>query len=200
MSYNLDEMNTHESHTFLAKTLSPRLVVQVSTIGSDGVHNVAPFASTGIICYKPAILYVGISSKKDGSKKDTLLNVEYSGDFVINVVDMDMAESINKAAVDYPKDVDEFPMSGLTALACEKVKSPRVKESPISFECKVLQILQYAEAPNIRSVVLGQAVVVHIRDGLYQDGRMDILKKNVIIHHGGEAYCRSTDIFEMKRR
>ena len=200
MSFNMSNMTTHDSHTFLSKTLSPRLVVQVSTIGSDGVNNVAPFASTGIICYKPAVLFVGISSKNDGGKKDTLLNIEYSGDFVINVVDEDMAESINKAAVDYPINVDEFQISGLTALPFDKVKSPRIKESPISFECKVLQILQYAEAPNIRSVVLGQALVAHIRDGLYTDGHMDILKKNAIVHHGGNTYSRTTDIFEIKKR
>ncbi len=197
MSFNMVNMSAQESHTFLSKTLSPRLVVQVSTIGSDGVHNVAPFASTGIICYKPAILFVGISSKKGGGKKDTLLNVEYSGDFVINVADEDMAESINKAAIEYPKEVDEFQMSGLTAVPCDMVKSPRVKESPISFECRVQQILQYAEAPHIRSVVLGQALVVHIRDGLYTDGHMDILKKNAIVHHGGRTYSRTTDIFKI---
>jgi flavin reductase (DIM6/NTAB) family NADH-FMN oxidoreductase RutF len=199
MIFDMDDMAPHDSHTFLSKTLGPRPVAQVSTIGADGVHNVAPFASTGIICYKPAILFVGISSKKDGGKKDTLLNVEYSGDFVINVVDEDMAESISKAALDYPKDVDEFQMSGITALPCEKVKSPRIKESPISVECKVLQILQYAEAPQIRSVVLGQALVTHIRDGLYTDGQLDIMKKNAIIHYGGEVYCRTTDTFIMKR-
>ena len=76
MLFNMDKMTTHDSHTFLSKTFAPRLVVQVSTIGSDGVHNVAPFASSGIICYKPAILFVGISARNDGGKKDTLLNIE----------------------------------------------------------------------------------------------------------------------------
>jgi flavin reductase (DIM6/NTAB) family NADH-FMN oxidoreductase RutF len=199
MAINLAEMNTADSHSFLAETLSPRIVALISTVGSDGVLNVAPFASTGIVCYKPAILFVGVSSKKGGEKKDTLCNMEYNGDFVLNVVDEDMAESMNMTAVEYPKEVDEFEVSGLTALPSERVKSPRVKESPISFECKVMQIIQFGENPHIRHVVFGQAIKAHVKEGLFVDGRIDQSKKKAIAHFGGDTYCRTTDIFELKR-
>lgn len=199
MAINLSHMNIDDLHTFLAQALSPRLVALVSTIGSDGVLNVAPFASTGIICYKPAILFVGISSKRGGEKKDTLRNIEYSGDFVLNVVDEGMTESMNMAAVEYPKEIDEFEVSGLTATPCEMVKSPRVKESPISFECKVMEILQFGETPHIRSVVFGEALAAHVKEGLYIDGRIDVSKKKAIAHFSGAIYCRTRDMFELKR-
>ncbi|MBU2498504.1 MAG: flavin reductase family protein [Proteobacteria bacterium] len=199
MAIHMTEMNMVVSHNFLSEALSPRLVAVVSTIGSDGVLNVAPFASTGILCYKPAILFVGISSKKGGGKKDTLRNIEDSGDFVLNVVDEEMAEPMNITATDYPKEVNEFEVSGLTAAPCEKVRSPRVKESPISFECRVMQILQFGQAPHVRSVVFGEALAVHIREGLLIDGKIDISKKRAILHFGGELYCRTRDTFELKR-
>jgi flavin reductase (DIM6/NTAB) family NADH-FMN oxidoreductase RutF len=192
------KLDFSESHDFLAEALSPRLVILVSTIGEDDVFNVAPFASTGIMCYKPPIVYVGISSRK-GEKKDTLRNIEWSGDFVFNLCDEAMAEAMNKTAVDHPADVDEFKVSGLTPVAGEKVRSPRVKESPLSLECKVTQILQFGRTPALRHAVLGEAVLAHVNDGLYAEGKMDPWKKNAIAHVGGGLYCRTTDIFELRR-
>ena len=200
MGVNITDLDHTIVHDFLAEALSPRPVILVSTVGSDGVLNVAPFASTGIICYKPSILFVGISSKKEGGKKDTLKNIEYSGDFVLNVVDEAMADPMHITAAGYSSDVDEFKESGLTPLPGERVKSPRVKESPVSIECKVMQILQFAETPHIRSVVLGEALLAHFKDDIYRDGKMDISKKKAIAHFSGGSFCRTTDIFEMKRK
>lgn len=200
MKVNITDLDHTLVHDLLAEALSPRPVVLVSTVGSDGVLNVAPFASTGIICYKPSILFVGISSKKEGGKKDTLENIEYSGDFVFNVVDEAMADPILITATGYSSDVDEFKESGLTPLPGERVQSPRVKESPVSIECKVLQIFQFGETPHIRSVVFGETLLAHFKDEIYRDGKIDISKKKAIAHFSGGFFCRTRDIFEIKKR
>ncbi len=200
MEVNITDLDHTIIHDLLAEALSPRPVILVSTVGSDGVLNVAPFASTGIICYKPSILFVGISPKKGGGKKDTLENIEYSGDFVLNVVDEDMADPMAITATGYSSDVDEFKESGLTPLPGERVQSPRVKESPVSIECSVMQILQFGETPHIRNVVFGEALLAHFKDEIYRDGKMDISKKKAIAHFSGGFFCRTRDIFEMKRK
>jgi len=198
MEVNITDLDHAILHGLLAEALSPRPVMLVSTVGSDGVPNVAPFASTGIICYKPSILFVGISSKNGGGKKDTLVNIEYSGDFVLNVVDEAMADPMFIARTDYPRDVDEFKESGLTPVLGERVKSPRVKESPVSIECKVMQILQFGETPHIRSVVFGEGLLAHFKDEIYRDGKMDFSKKKAIAHFSGGFFCRTRDIFELR--
>lgn len=198
MKIDLASLDFHEAHRFLAEALSPRLVTLISTVGSDGAYNVAPFASTGIICYKPAILYIGISSR-NGQKKDTLNNIEFSGDFVLNVVDESLAEPMNKSAAYYPPEVDEFQVCALTAAPGEKVKSPRVMKSPVSLECKVKEVLRFGEDPHIRHVVFGEVLLAHIRNNLFKDGRIDISMKKAIAHFTGGFYCRTTDIFEIKR-
>ncbi len=199
MEVNITDLDHTIIHDLLAEALSPRPVMLVSTVGSDGVLNVAPFASTGIICYKPSILFVGVSSKKGGGKKDTLENIEYSGDFVLNVVDEAMADPMHITATGYPGDVDEFKESGLTPVPGERVKSPRVKESPVSIECSVMQILQFGETPHIRRVVFGKALLAHFKDEIYRDGKVDISKKKAIAHFSGGFFCRTRDILELKK-
>ena len=198
MEVNITDLDHSIIHGLLAEALSPRPVMQVSTIGQNGVLNVAPFASTGIICYKPPILFVGISSKEGGGKKDTLKNIEYSGDFVLNVVDEAMADRMIIARTDYPSDVDEFKESGLTPVSGDRVKSPRVKESPVSIECRVMQILQFGETPHIRNVVFGEGLLAHFKDEIYKDGKMDISKKKAMAHFSGDFFCRTRDIFELR--
>ena len=198
MDIELAKLSVADSHTLLAEVLSPRLVTLVSTIGPDDVPNVAPFSSVGIICYKPSIIYVGISSRQ-GQKKDTLQNIEFSGDFVISIVDEALAEPMNKTATELPNDVDEFQVAGLTAIASDRVKSPRVKESPISLECKLMQILQFGEVPVIRNVVFGEVLLVHIKDDLYSEGKVSKFEIKAICHFGGGFYCRTRDVFELKR-
>jgi flavin reductase (DIM6/NTAB) family NADH-FMN oxidoreductase RutF len=148
---------------------------------------------------KPPLLGFEISTRRDGRKKDTIRNIEFSKDFVVNCVDENIAEAMNKASGDYPSDVDEFEVTGLTPLKADKVKAPIVAESPVSFECRLFQILQFGELPRISQFVIGEVVIAHVRDDLWIDGSIDSRRLKAIGRLGTDLYCRTTDIFEMKK-
>jgi len=194
---NLDYRGSHE---LIRGVIVPRPIAFVSTIGEDGVFNVAPFSNFAPICLKPVLLCVSISWKRDGQKKDTLKNIEFSKDFIVNIVDETLAEAMNQASAEYPSNVDEFKEVGLTPVKGDIVKAPMVAESPVSLECKLVQILEFGDAPRRTSVVIGEVVQVHIKDELYSGDQIQMSKLKAIGRLGGELYyCRTTDIFEMKR-
>ena len=99
----------------------------------------------------------------------------------------------------FPPEVDEFQAAGLNACKSDIVRSPRLLESPVNLECRVQQILVFGEAPSLNYFVIGQVVIAHIQDDIWANGKVDFAKITAIGRLGGDAYCRTRDIFEMKR-
>jgi len=178
--------------------IAPRPIAWVSTVGKDGIFNLAPFSAFGTICVRPPIVYISVGSPP-GEKKDTLRNIEFTGDFVINMVDESLAEKMNQTAAGYPSEVSEFTEVGLTPLPSDKVRSPRVAESPISMECKLERILEFGDSQNVNRMVIGEIVRAHLRDDILRDGLVDASKLKAIARLGADFYCRTGDLFEMKR-
>ena len=193
---NLDWIDSHE---LLIGAVVPRPIAFVSTIGEDGVFNVAAFSFFTAIAAKPMLIGFGVGRKRDGQKKDTLVNIEFSRDFVVNVVTETLAEAMNQASANYPSYVDELKEVGLTPVKADIVKTPMVAESPINMECRLLQILEFGDLPRRGSFIIGEVVQVHIKDELFKNGDIQMSKLKAIARMGGELYCRTTDIFEMKR-
>ena len=198
MKLDFDRLGRHECHELLMGMIVPRPIAWVSTVGEDGTFNLAPFSSFGTICVKPPILYISVGSPP-GEKKDTLRNIEYAKDFVVNVVDESLAEKMNQTSAGYPASVSEFAEVGLTPLSSDKVKSPRVAESPISMECKLERILEFGDSQNVNRVVIGEIVRAHIRDDILTDGLVDASKLKAVGRLGAHFYCRTGDLFEMER-
>jgi flavin reductase (DIM6/NTAB) family NADH-FMN oxidoreductase RutF len=193
---NLDR---REAHELLVGAILPRPIAWVSTIGRDGVYNVAPFSFFSGMSSKPAIVGFGVGSKRDGGKKDTLANIEFSKDFVINVATEAMAEAMNQTCGEYPSHVDEFQVANLTPLKCDLVKPPRVAESPVNMECRLLQVLEFGEAPHVNAFIIGEVLRVHIKEDVWIDGVIKGSRLKGIGRMGEDLYCRTMDIFEMKR-
>ena len=191
------DLDYRDSFKLLTSCVAPRPTVLISTIGKDGIFNTAPFAMLTGISAKPLLVGFSVSWKRDGQKKDTLVNIESSRDFVINVVTESLAEPMNQASMDYSSDVDEFKEVGLTPVAADIVKSPIVAESPINMECRLVKILKFGDARR-SSFIIGEVVRVHIRDEVYVNNDVDPHKVMVLGRLGGAFYCRTTDIFEMK--
>ncbi len=200
MKFDLADLNWIDLHELMVGAIVPRSIALVSTVGEDGVFNLAPFSRWGLMCLKPAIVYVSVGAKKRArQRKDTIKNIEFTRDFVINVVDEALAEPMNQSSANYPSDVDEFKEVGLTAVKSDLVKAPRVEESPITMECRVMTILNFGEFPESSDVAIGEMLRVHVRDDLWVNNEIDMSKLKAIARLGGELYCRTTDIFEMKR-
>jgi flavin reductase (DIM6/NTAB) family NADH-FMN oxidoreductase RutF len=176
----------------------PRPIAWVSSLSADMIPNLAPFSFFMAVCNDPPTLAFS-SGRRAGHKKDTVQNIEYTQDFVVNLVDDALAEQMNLTSGEYPQEIDEFALTGLTATPSVKVKAPRVLESPINLECRVVQIHPVGHGPH--SLVLGEIVYFHIRDDLYNPstGRIDMHHLHPVGRLAGNLYTHVHDIFEMKR-
>lgn len=195
---NLERQALYE---LIGNTIVPLPVALISTIGQDGTHNAAPFSFIVPVCLKPPIICVSFGLRR-GQKKDTLRNIEFSQDFVVNIVDETLINQAVKAADDYPPDVDEIKEVGLTVLSSEKVKSPRIAESKVSFECRLVQKLEMLEelrdGQGLRAIIFGEVILAHIRDELWLEGKVDPSLLRAVGRVGKETYCRTKDVFVVK--
>lgn len=176
----------------------PRPIAWVSTVGADGVNNLAPFSFFMGVCQDPPTIAFS-SGPRAGKGKDTVRNAQHTGDFVVNVVDDALAERMNLTSGDYAPEVDEFALTGLTAVASLRVRAPRLAEAPISLECRVAQVIPVGRGPH--SLVLGEVLYFHVRDDLYDEktGRVDMHRLKPVGRLAGHLYTHVHEIFEMKR-
>jgi flavin reductase (DIM6/NTAB) family NADH-FMN oxidoreductase RutF len=190
----------HDLERLLVGVILPRPIAFVSTLGVDGVANLAPFSFFTAVCPRPPVIcFCNSIRTRDGSKKDTLRNVEATGEFVVNVVSEDFAAQMVACSGDYPPEVSEFDISGLTRVASDLVKPPRVKESRVQMECRLLQVVTVSTEPGGGSLVMGEVLRFHVDDSVWADGKVDPDKLRPIGRMGGITYVRTTDRFALTR-
>jgi len=194
-------LKPRDAYRLLVSVVTPRPIAWVSTLDRRGVNNLAPFSMYTLLCSMPAVVGFGVGRHRDGRKKDTLRNVEATKEFVINIVTEDLAEAMNVTSAPYPPEISEFDRAGLTPVKCELVAPMRVGQSPISMECRMLQILEFGKEPTMNSFVIGEVLLVHVKDELWDKGAIDSSRLRTVGRLGGgtDLYCRITDNFEMKR-
>jgi flavin reductase (DIM6/NTAB) family NADH-FMN oxidoreductase RutF len=197
---NPSEHDYREIYKLMVGVIVPRPIAFVSTVSADGVRNLAPFSFfTGISANPPVICFSPMVRGADGSRKDTLRNVEAVKEFVVNVVSEEFAEKMNICSTEFPAEVDEFEMSGLTPVASDLVKPPRVAESHISMECHLVEIVEVSSKPLGGSLVIGEVLRFHVDDALIDNYKIDPDKLHAIGRMGGPTYTRTTDLFDMVR-
>ena len=180
--------------------VGPRPIGWISTRDAGGRFNLAPYSFFNAFAYTPPI--IGFAST---GEKDTLRNVRATGEFVWNLATMGLAKQMNSTSAPVPSNVSEFELAGLSPVASTRVKAPRVGESPVSFECRVTQILQLTDhqgnaMPNW--MVFGEVVAVHIATHLLVNGVYDTAAAHPILRAGGaDAYAEITPdiMFRMTR-
>ena len=181
-------------------TIVPRPIAIVSSLSADGIRNLAPYSFfTGISANPPVICFSPMVRSSDGKHKDTLNNIEATREFVVNIVSEEFAEKMNLCSGEYPPEVDEFQVSGLTPVPSDLVKPARVAESHVNMECRLLQIVRVSEKLLGGSLVLGEVVRFHVDDALFDDFRIDPAKLRAIGRMGGTSYARTTDLFDLRR-
>ena len=165
--------------------VGPRPIGWISTRSASGVNNLAPYSFFNAFNYVPPI--IGFASI---GYKDTLRNIEETGEFVWNLTTRALAEAMNQSCASVGPEVSEFALAGLTPLASTVVVPPRVAESPVTFECKRTQILQLQGADGAQVdtwLVLGEVVAVHIDQALLKDGVYDTAAAGHVLRGGGPA-------------
>ena len=165
--------------------VGPRPIGWVSSCNAQGASNLAPYSFFNAFNYVPPI--VGFSSI---GYKDSIRNIEETGEFAWNLVTRPLAEAMNQTCAAVPPEVSEFDLAGLTPVASRLIKPPRVQESPVSFECKLTQVLQLQGVDGVKVdtwLVLGEVVGVHIRADLLVNGVYDTAGADHILRGGGPA-------------
>ena len=183
----------------LTAVVVPRPIALISGVSSSGVVNLAPFSFFNVVSATPPTIVVGVSRRPDGGQKDTLVNIESSGEFVVNIVDDDVSEAMNRTSADYPLEIDEFEVAGLTPARSDLVVPPSASESPVSMECRLEQVVAIGHSQRPNSLVIAEIVLMHVKDHLIDEGNIDHLALRPVGDLAGSKYCRSTDVFEMVR-
>jgi flavin reductase (DIM6/NTAB) family NADH-FMN oxidoreductase RutF len=193
-------------YSILLNSVAPRPIAWVSTMSTAGQPNLAPFSFFNVVCVDPPLLAFapGLRPPKQpqgshGEAKDTLRNIRETSEFVVNIVTYELREAMNVTSGEYDVSVNEFELAKLTPAPSNTVKPPRVAESPVSFECKLHQILDFSQAPTGASLVIGKIVSIHIDDAHLKEGKLDRNSLDLIGRMGGMQYTRTTERFEMVR-
>jgi flavin reductase (DIM6/NTAB) family NADH-FMN oxidoreductase RutF len=199
--------NEHHNlkHNPFSALVAPRPIGWISTYDPDGHANLAPYSFFNATSYVPPQLMFSVGARPKGEaapKKDTLANAEATGCFVANLVTWDLREAMNVTSAECPPGVDEFELAGITAEPAEMVKAPRVKESPVHFECQLLDVIATKSpegfTPNM--LVLGEVVGVHIDESVIEDGMIRYDRTQPIARMGYlDDYAATTDLFKMRR-
>ncbi|MCW8133280.1 MAG: flavin reductase family protein [Planctomycetota bacterium] len=189
-----------DMYRMLIGVITPRPIAWVSTVSPRGIPNLAPFSFfNGVAANPPTVVFSPVN-RRDGSKKDTILNIEQTPEFVVNVVSYDLARPMNDSSAELPYEESEFDACGLTPLPSEKVKPPRVKEAKVHMECVLHQIVNVGEGPLAANLVIGRIVLMHVDEAvLGADGLPDPFKLDTIGRMGGEGYARTRELFELPR-
>ena len=173
-----EKQTYRENYTLMSACIVPRPIAFVSTVSIEGVFNLAPFSYFNGVTSAPPTLSIAIARKsRDSNKKDTLSNILDTGEFVVNTVSVAMTEAMNRTARDFPPEVNEFTEAGLTAVPALKVKAPLVKESPVKMECTLYKSIEIGEGrPGSGFLVIGEIVMFHIADEIWDGGQIDMKK------------------------
>ncbi len=189
-------------HNPLKQCVVPRPIGWVSTIDGRGRVNLAPFSFFNLVSeHPPLVIYCPVGAHAEGGEKDSLRAVRDVGEFVINVATYSLREALNVSSAPAGRDVDEFELAGLSKEPSQLVRPPRVKESPLHLECRLVKVISmpgsFGGVDNC--MVLGEVLGVHIRDDLLQDGLLKIDRLEPIARLGYQEYAVVRETFTMPR-
>jgi flavin reductase (DIM6/NTAB) family NADH-FMN oxidoreductase RutF len=192
MIIDMAETGASRAYQWLASTVTPRPVAWVSTLSHSGEGNLAPFSFFQVITGDPPTVMISPLHRGDGGLKDTVLNIQATGEFVISLVPFALVDAMNECSASYPHGVSEFERAGVAPAASTRVKPPRVAASPVSLECMAVQCQPYpADRPSCH-VILGRVLAMHIDDAvLGADGRVDPVRLDLVSRMGGDWYGRT---------
>lgn len=174
--------------------VGPRPIGWISTLSADGVANLAPYSFFNIFATEP--YYVAFGSE---GKKDTLTNIEATGEFVVNFASRELAEAMNVSSTSARG--DEFALAGLAKASCMAVKAPRVAAAPASLECRHFQTVPLPgdDGSLENFLVIGRVVHVHVADGFVKNARVDTAAMQLIARHGYADYSTVESVWQMRR-
>ncbi|MGC8624379.1 MAG: flavin reductase family protein [Phycisphaerae bacterium] len=199
MEFDLSKLDAAACNKMMTNLIMPRPIAWITSVDAEAVVNAAPFSYFNMLGAEPPVLAVGIGYRPGTTiPKDTALNIRATGEFVVNLVSEELVEKMNESSVDFPRGVSEMEKVGLTGAACRHIAPPRIAESPVSFECRLVQ----HSVIGANLIFIGQIVHVWIADDLVEPETMHI--RTALFHPVGRmgspsTYVRSRDRFNIPR-
>jgi flavin reductase (DIM6/NTAB) family NADH-FMN oxidoreductase RutF len=192
LTINPKEIPFAKMHSYLLGAVTPRPIAFASTVDKEGNVNLSPFSFFNCFGANPPILIFSPARRgRDNTTKHTYENVLEIPEVVINVVNYNMVQQASLASTEYPKGVNEFVKAGFTEVPSDVVKPPRVGESPIAMECKVLQVIQTGDQGAAGNLVICEILRMHISEQVLDpEGKIDPFKLDAVARLGGDWYCR----------
>jgi len=202
MFYDPEKNDHGMPHNPFKSLIVPRPIGWISTVSAEGIHNLAPYSQFQMVNSECPYVMVGCAQHRTGRRKDTVANIEETGEFVYNMATYDLRTAMNISAAELPPEVDEFAVAGLTKAPSVRVKPCRVAESPVHFECRYHQTIRLPGYTPSQSVdmIIGKVVLIHIKDEVIDaNGKIDIVKIRPLARLGYHDYSSVDRIFEIIR-
>jgi len=197
MLFDFAKLGEKDRYKILSFTVVPRPIAWVVTLSPDGRTNAAPFSFFNVMCSDPPVVTLGISAS-GGRGKDTLRNIEDTGQFVVNLVPFDLIEQMNVTAIEFDPGVDEVAEAGLTTVPSTFVRPGRIVGSPVALECERFQVTRMESG---QAIVLGKVLGVHVDDAAVLDAGkcyIDAPKLHLVGRMNGQ-YLRTEEVFPLAR-
>ena len=200
--YLPQEISVPEVQRLLQGGIGPRPIALVSTISKDGINNLSPFSFYNMFGANPPVIAFSPSRRgKDGSFKDTYLNLVETNECVVQAVTFSMVEQVSLASTEYERGIDEFVKSGLTPIDSDIVKPKRVKESPFQMECKLIDMMSYGNGGASANIAVCEVIKFHVNEEVFINGIIHPNKIDLVARMSGDFYCRAfgDNVFEVEK-
>jgi flavin reductase (DIM6/NTAB) family NADH-FMN oxidoreductase RutF len=200
-TFEMADLKPSQKYDLLSGLIVPRPIGFISSLSREGVPNLAPFSYFMVGGIRPPSLMFCPVLDIEGRPKDSLRNIEDTGEFVVNLVDRQMAEGMNAASFPYPKGEHEWEASGFTMLESQAIKPARVAQSPVQFECRLFQALRHGDGPSASVYVVGEVLLAHVSEALVDKEARPIARFEPIARLGGSEYfdLACGKVFELAR-
>lgn len=198
MQIDPKDYSSAQIYHLMTSVIVPRPIAWVSTVSKDGVPNLAPFSYFSGITSTPPLVSIA-AGRRHGARKDTTNNASSTGELVINIVTEAQLENMVRTSGEYPPELDEIELVGVTPLPSIKVKAPRIAEAPIQLECRTRQILEIS--PGIVDLIIAEIVLVHVADGIPVSDNLFIPTESFqpVARLGGQRYATLGSIRDIER-
>lgn len=202
ITYLPKEILVPEVQRLLQGGIGPRPIALVSTISKDGINNLSPFSFYNVFGANPPVIAFSPSRRgRDGSFKDTYLNLVETKECVVQAVTYSMVEQVSLASTEYERGIDEFVKSGLTPIDSDIVKPKRVKESPFQMECKLIDMMSYGNGGASANIAVCEVIKFHVNEEVFINGIIHPNKIDLVARMSGDFYCRAfgDNVFEVEK-
>jgi flavin reductase (DIM6/NTAB) family NADH-FMN oxidoreductase RutF len=194
MRFDVALLSSDAAYRLLSSAVVPRPIAWLTTLNENGSVNLAPFSFFNAVSSDPPMIAVSIEDRAPNVEKDSLANIKRTRSFVSHVVTEGLLESVVTSAIEFPSEISEAEVAGLTLVSSHHITVPRLLNAPVSMECKLETLLRVGKAATL---VIAEVVCFHIQDELYKNGRIDSASLQAVGRMSGSEFARTQNLVSL---